>query len=81
MDITQDDFNEAVLAVTSGPAWDIVKQGLSNDIYQLQAGALEAKSWEAVKEARGFAAGLGYIINLSENTIIAIQQGVSDAEV
>lgn len=81
MDITQDEFNEAVLAVTSGPAWDIVKKGLSNDIYQLQAGALEANSWEAVKEARGFAAGLGYIINLRENTIIAIQQGVSDAEV
>ena len=81
MDITQDKFNEAVLSVTAGPAWDIVKQGLANDIYQLQAGALEAKTWEAVKEARGFAAGLAYIVNLRENTILAIKHGASNAEV
>jgi hypothetical protein len=71
--MTQEDFNQAVLAVTSGPDWDVVKQGLANDIYQVQAGALDAKSWDAVCEARGFAAGLAYISNLRETTMQAME--------
>ena len=77
--MTQDDFNNAVLAITAGPDWDVVKQGLSNDVYQVQAGALDAKSWEAVCEARGFAQGLAYIINLRENTLKQIE--IADADV
>ena len=77
--MTQDDFNNAVLAVTAGPDWDVVKQGLSNDIYQVQAGALDAKSWEQVCEARGFAQGLAYIINIRENTLKQIE--IADADV
>ena len=35
--MTQDQFNDAVLDVTGGPNWDIVKKGLANDIYNTQA--------------------------------------------
>lgn len=76
--MTQDDFNAAVLNVTSGPDWDVVKQGLANDIYQVQAGSLDAKSWEAVCEARGFAAGLAYISNLRETTLMAMDAANAD---
>lgn len=72
MNVSQAEFNQAVLAVTSGTDWDIVKQGLSNDVYQVQSGALDAKTWELVCEARGFAQGLAYMINIRENTIKAI---------
>jgi len=74
MEVTQEEFNDAVLHVTGGPEWDIVKQGLSNDIYQAQAGALDAKTWERVNELRGFAQGLAYVINIRENTLTAIEQ-------
>jgi hypothetical protein len=48
-----------------------VKEGLQNDIYQIQAGSLDASSWDKVCENRGFAKGLQYIINLRENTLRA----------
>ena len=76
--MTQEEFNNAVLNVTGGPDWDIVKQGLANDIYQVQAGALDAKSWEAVCEARGFAAGLAYISSLREQTLMAMEAANAD---
>lgn len=75
--MNQDDFNEAVLTCTGHPEWDLVKKGLSNDIYQAQAQALDAKSWEEVCELRGFAKGLAFIINLRENTLAARAQGSS----
>lgn len=81
MNITQDEFNEAVLTITGGPDWDIIKQGLSNDIYQVQSGALDAKSWELVCEARGFAQGLAYIINLRENTVRQMEVVEANADV
>ena len=81
MIITQEQFNDAVLDVTGGPNWDIIKQGLSNDIYQVQASTLDANSWEAVCEAKGFAQGLAYLINLRENTIRAMDVEKSNADV
>ena len=75
--ITQDQFNEAVLDVTGGPSWDIVKKGLANDIYATQAGSLEAQTWEQVCEARGFAKGLAFVMNLRESTKEAMRQGSS----
>lgn len=80
MNVTQDQFNEAVLAVTGGPDWDIVKQGLSNDIYQIQAGSLDANSWDEVLEGRGFARGLAYLINIREMTIQSMK-AEADADV
>ena len=73
--MTQDDFNEAVLHCTGGPEWEIVKRGLANDIYQAQAQALEATSWDHVCELKGFAKGLAFIINLRESTLLAMKDG------
>lgn len=78
--ITQEKFNEAVLDVTGGPNWDIVKLGLSNDIYQAQAQALDAGSWEEVCRLRGFAQGLAYVMNLREVVTTSIREGESNAK-
>lgn len=73
--ITQDQYNEAILEVTGSPQWRIVTRGLENDIYNIQARALEANSWEEVVEMRGFAKGLAFIIGLRDNTKQAMDQG------
>lgn len=75
--ITQDDFNEAVLTCTGHPEWEIVKQGLANDIYAAQAQALDAESWDMLCELKGFARGLAFIMGLRESTLRAKEQGSS----
>ena len=75
--MTQDEFNEAILTVTAGPAWDLVKRGLANDIYNAQAQALDVKSWDEVCELRGFAKGLAFMMNIRDNTLRAKAQGSS----
>lgn len=79
--ITQDQFNAAVLNVTAGPDWDIIKKGLQNDIYQIQAGALDAKDWDTVCESRGFAQGVAYMINLRDSVIGALSVENDNADV
>jgi hypothetical protein len=75
--ITPEQYTEAVLDVTGGSSWDIFKKGLEGDIYTLQAQALDAETWEQVCELRGFAKGLAFIMNLRENTKLAMAQGES----
>ena len=59
-------YNEAMITLTSYPEWsDLVKE-LENIIYQVQANSLEATSWDALCENKGFARGLAYITNLRE---------------
>lgn len=73
--ITPEMYNEAILDVTGGTSWDIVKKGLEADIYNIQAQVLDtATSWEQVCEMRGFAKGLAFIMNIRENTKQAMQQ-------
>ena len=79
--MTQDQFNDAVLDVTGGPNWDIVKKGLANDIYNTQAQALDAKSWEEVCELRGFAKGLAFVMRLRETIQAAKTEGVQLVDV
>ena len=63
--LTQEKFNAAVLEVTSGPNWDIVKQGLANDIYNTQASVFDtAEDWGQFMEFKGFARGLAYVMNI-----------------
>lgn len=78
-DITQAEFNEAVLEVTGGPNWDVVKKGLANDIYQTQASALDAADWGQVCELRGFARGIAYMMNLREAVKAQIVAEVDNA--
>lgn len=62
----QQTFTDAVLAVTGGENWEVIQQGLRNMIYEVQASALELKSWEEVNQAKGFAQGLNYVIHLRD---------------
>jgi hypothetical protein len=64
--VTEEQYLDAVLSVTGGPNWDIVKAGWANEIYELQAQMLDVKSWDEVCELRGFARGLAMAMNLRE---------------
>lgn len=75
--VTQEQFDEAVLTLTGTPEWDIIVQGLANDIYHTQCQALDAADWGAVKELKGFASGLSYVINL-RSTTITVQSNLKD---
>jgi len=79
MSITQDQFDAAILEVTGGPNWDIVKEGLRAEIYQTQANVFTKNDWGEVQRSRGFAEGIAYCMNLRELTIQARAQ--SDADV
>lgn len=74
-------WEDAVLTITSGQAWETVRDGLTNEIYACQAAALEQHSWDKVCELRGYAQGLAFILNLRENTILAKKQREAEAKV
>lgn len=75
----EDKIDEAVLNVTSGPDWDIVKESLLKEVYNIQASMLDATSWDQVCELRGFARGLIFMSNLREMTIAAQKARAEDA--
>ena len=72
--MTDNEYFEAVLTCTGHPEWDIVKKGLANDIYQLQASALDAPSWEEVNRLKGLAQGLAFAMNLREMVLMQIDE-------
>ena len=74
MNITQEQLNEAILEVTGMRAWDIIKKGLEHDIYNTQARAFDAQNWGDVKELKGFAQGLSYVIGLRELVSAQVEQ-------
>jgi len=78
MDRTDDKFIEDMLQLTSYPEWKILVKDLESQVYHTQANSLEAKSWDKVCEARGFAQGLAYIVNLRD-TILRAKEALSDA--
>ncbi len=80
MDRTDDKFFEDMITLTGYPEWDVLVKDLENVIYHTQSNALEATSWEAVCESRGFAKGLAYLVNLRD-TIKKTQQEITNAEV
>lgn len=77
--MTQEEFDNAVLEITGNPNWAIIQKGLANDIYNAQASALDAKTWEEVNALRGFAQGLAFVINLRESVTRAKE--INDAAV
>lgn len=48
------------------PGWKTVIEEIKQEIYELQAQALEAATWEAVCEYRGKAEALAYFVNLAD---------------
>ncbi len=64
---TRSKYIDAVMDVTSGEAWEIVKESLEGEIRDLQVRALGAKTWEDVCELRGQAQAYIVIYNMREN--------------
>jgi hypothetical protein len=75
----QDEWMEAILTVTGGTDWDVVKKWLATEIYTKQAESLEAENWDVLCENRGFAQGLAYIMNIRETVIAIKAQEVANA--
>ncbi len=70
---------EAMLTLTSYPEWDELVEDLKRMIYEEQAAGFEAATdYPDLRERRGFAKGLAYIVNLRD-TIKQIQ-GVENAD-
>ena len=77
--MTQDEFNEAVLNITGNPDWALIKKGLENDVYHAQAQAFNAPDWGGVRELKGFAQGLTYVMNLRETVIQSMETAKANA--
>jgi hypothetical protein len=63
-----DPYYEAMMTLTGLPEWELLVEELEKMVYEIQANALEASSWEKVQEDKGFAKGLAYMINLRQQT-------------
>jgi hypothetical protein len=63
-----DPYYEAIMTLTGLPEWEMLTEELAKMVYEIQANALEASSWEQVQQDKGFAKGLAYMINLREDT-------------
>ena len=68
MDRANDKYYESMIQLTAYPEWGELVDELKKMIYNIQANALEAKSWDEVCENRGFAKALAYLVNLREDT-------------
>jgi len=77
MQRTDEKFFEDMISLTGYREWSELVKDLESQIYHTQANSLEAKSWDEVNEARGFARGLAYIVNLRD-TIKQAQIAVKD---
>jgi len=66
--ITQEQLDDAVLSVTGSREWDIFAQFLVNEAISARDSCADAKTWEAVQKAAGFAEGIAYVVNLREMT-------------
>lgn len=77
MDRADKKFYEAVINITADPAWADIVKDIKAEIYQIQAGSLEATNWDAVCEARGYAKGLARIVNLRDDAIRILQEAES----
>lgn len=63
-----DPYFEGIMTLTGTPEWEMLVEELEKMVYEIQANALEAGSWEQVQQDKGFAKGLAYMIHLRENT-------------
>jgi len=79
-------YFEAIITLTGYPEWEILVEELKKEIYQTQANVLEnSTTWDQVCAAKGWAAGLAYLVNLRENNAKAyasvLEQAALDADI
>jgi hypothetical protein len=61
--VKQEELNEAMLTVTMGEAWEKVKEGLDNEIRNLEIRELNANDFSAILELRGYRKALTWVRN------------------
>ncbi|MEE8114323.1 MAG: hypothetical protein V3T23_08200 [Nitrososphaerales archaeon] len=59
--MTRTEYINAVLEVTGGQSWELVREGLADDIKNIEVQELQSEEWGEVKELRGFRRALIYI--------------------
>ena len=79
MDRTDTEFLDKMITLTAYPEWSDLVSDLKSLIYHMQADAFESGSWDKLNEDKGFAKGLGYIVNFRETVKSA--RGINDANV
>ena len=76
----KDKYYEDMITLTGYPEFHALAGELKKEIYQTQANCLQSsKSWDEVCFAKGWAAGLAYIINLRESTLMAKKTAEEEA--
>ena len=66
MSIEDDKYFEQMMTLTGTPEWKVLVTELERMIYQSQANAFEAESWEKLQVEKGFSKGLMFIVSLRE---------------
>lgn len=74
----EDQYFEDIMVLTGTPEFKELVKELERMVYNIQANALEAPSWDKVQEDKGFASGLNYIIRLRENSKTEKKQADAD---
>ncbi len=64
--ITQQQYIEHLEEMIATPGWSIFIEDSKREIYEIQAAALEATTWDHVQRMRGRADQLSEIINLED---------------
>lgn len=74
------EYAEKLLETFATPGWKLVVEEAKRQIYQLQADALDQKSWENVCRLQGEAAQLSRIVNLEDTIVLMVQQAKEDED-
>lgn len=81
-EITQEQYEDAVLMITGRPEWNDFALGLIEEIKLSQQNVFTKDNWDAVCEEKGFCRGLAYVITLREQVIKVRQERTAqDADV
>jgi hypothetical protein len=64
--ITDEQYIESLEEMIATTGWSLLVEEAKQTIYQLQADALEATSWDIVQRKKGQAAQLAELVNLEE---------------
>jgi len=65
-----DAFYTAMLTLTSSREWEFLMDDLKAEVYNLQANGFEdAKDWGDLREMRGYAKALAYLINTRDRVV------------
>lgn len=60
------EYYQHILDTTETPGWKLIVEDAEKNIYNMQAEALEAPSFDKVNELRGEARQLAYVVNLQD---------------